>query len=418
MSVIDDVKKMAGAAKGASRVLALASLKSKDRALTRAAEIIKKSSGSIVRENNKDVKSAKSKRMPKAFIDRLTLNPSRIGGMISSLKKIAELSDVVGRVDNMHRMPNGLWIGKERVPIGVIGIVYESRPNVTVDCAALCVKSGNSVILRGGSESINSNIALFKCLKQAFKEAGLPEGAVNIITHTGREAVRALIRMKGLVDLVIPRGGESLINEVSRYSKVPVIRHYKGICHVYVDESADLNMAEKIAINAKVQRPGVCNAMETLLVHKEIAARFLPSLIKKLKDAGCEIRGCDVTRHIVKGIKKASEKDWRTEYLDLILSIKVVSDISEAIEHINKFGSSHSEAIVTEDYGNANRFLKEIDSACVYVNASTRFTDGGEFGMGAEIGISTDRLHARGPMGLEELTTYKYIILGDGQVRK
>ncbi|MEA3305491.1 MAG: glutamate-5-semialdehyde dehydrogenase, partial [Candidatus Omnitrophota bacterium] len=307
--------------------------------------------------------------------------------------------------------------GKMRVPIGVIGIIYESRPDVTSDCAGLCLKSGNSVILKGGSEALRSNKAIFKCLRNAISKTAVPEEAIVFMASKNRSAVTELLRLNDYVDLIIPRGGEGLIREVAEMSRIPVIKHYKGICHVYVDENADLNMAHRIAINAKVQRPGVCNAMETLLVHKDAAVRFLPVIAGELRNAGVEIRGCEKTRKILKGIKRAGELDWRTEYLDLILSVKVVSNIDEAIGHIAVYGSNHSDAIVTKSYDAAMKFLRSVDSACVYLNASTRFTDGYEFGMGAEIGISTDKLHARGPMGLEELTTYKYVILGKGQIR-
>ena len=306
-----------------------------------------------------------------------------------------------------------------RCPIGVIAIIYESRPNVTSDCIGLCFKSGNSVILRGGSEAINSNRAIYKVLSDVAKAHRLADGAINLIETTDRKAIDELLKLNDYIDLVIPRGGEGLINRVVKSSRIPVIKHYKGICHVYVDEWADLNMAEKICFNAKVQRPGVCNAMESMLVHRDAAIRFLPGMLKKFDAAGVQIRGCALTQKVAKSlkIKRATDKDYRTEYLDLILSVKVVANLDEAISHINEFGSHHSDSIVTENYDNALKFLRQVDSACVYVNASTRFTDGNQFGMGAEIGISTDKLHARGPMALEELTTYKYMVFGNGQVR-
>jgi len=339
--------------------------------------------------------------------------------MAGSIEIIAGLEDPVGSMERLTKRPNGLLIGKMRVPIGVIGIIYESRPNVTTDCVALCLKSGNCIILRGGTEAINSNIAIFDILNRVSLSNGVPQGTLNYIRNTDRKAVDILLGLQGLVDLIIPRGGESLIKEVTKKSKIAVIKHYKGVCHTYIDEESNLNMAESIAYNAKVQRPGVCNAMETLLVHRDIAMRFLPPLAKRLTEAGVELRGCPLTRKILvrRNVKKALESDWRAEYLDLILSIKVVGGLSEAIQHINKYGTSHSDAIVTENYVNAMKFLQEVDSSSVYVNASTRFTDGYEFGKGAEMGISTDKLHARGPMGLEELTTYKYVIFGDGQIR-
>ncbi len=371
----------------------------------------------IFKANKKDIVCARTKGCSRAFIDRLTLNDKRIKEMSDSLLEIAALADPVGEVIKACRRPNGLWIHKVRQPIGVIAIIYESRPNVTSDCVALCFKSGNSVILRGGSESLQSNLSIFNVLRDVLRKNSIPEGLVNMITTSDRRAVGVLLKLKDYIDLVMPRGGESLINYVVQNSRIPVIKHYKGICHTYVDEWADLNMAEKVCFNAKVQRPGVCNAMESMLVHKDIAARFLPGMLKKFREMKVEIRGCKMTRKIVKGVKLATEKDYHTEYLDLILSVKVVGDLNEAIRHINFYGSHHSDSIITENYAHALEFLRRVDSGCVYVNASTRFTDGNQFGMGAEIGISTDKLHARGPMALEELTTYKYMVFGDGQIR-
>ena len=372
----------------------------------------------ILKANKKDIAAAKRAGLSTALIDRLTLNPKRIKEMSDSLLQISRLKNPVGEVIKSWRRPNGLRIQKVRVPIGVIAIIYESRPNVTSDCIGLCFKSGNAVILRGGSEALHSNLAIFSVLKEAIKEHGLPKHIINLIATTDRRAVDILLKLNNYIDLVMPRGGEGLIKRVVRLSRIPVIKHYKGICHVYVDECADLNMAERICFNAKVQRPGVCNAMESMLVHRDIAARFLPGMLKKFKDAGVEIRGCEMTRRIVKDVKIATDKDYRTEYLDLILSVKVVKDLEEAIAHINYYGSHHSDSIVTENHKSASRFLRQVDYACVYVNASTRFTDGNQFGLGAEIGISTDKLHARGPMALEELTTYKYTVFGNGQVRE
>jgi glutamate-5-semialdehyde dehydrogenase len=405
-------------AKNASFLMGQISSAVKDRALLAMAGALEKNRSAIFAANKKDIRAARSKRLNPALIDRLTLNEKRIKSMAEGLRIVVSLHDPIGEVIKMWTRPNGLWIGKLRVPLGVVGIIYESRPNVTADCIGLCLKAGNSVILRGGSESINSNIAIFGVLNDAARDAGIPDGAINLIRTTDRKAVQVLLGLSGLVDLIIPRGGESLIKEVARRSKIPVLKHYKGVCHVYVDEDADLNMAERICFNAKVQRPSVCNAMETLLVNEDAAARFLPSMIRKFKEAGVEIRGCPATRRIVKGIKAATGKDWSAEYLDLILSVKVVKDLREAVEHINKYSTKLSDAIVTENYHNAVEFLKKIDSASVYVNASTRFTDGGEFGFGAEIGISTDKFHARGPVGVEELTSYKYIIYGSGQIRE
>lgn len=372
----------------------------------------------ILKANKKDISKAKTQGLPRALIDRLTLNVKRIREMSDSLLEISRLSDPVGEVIKAWRRPNGLWIHKVRVPIGVITIIYESRPNVTSDCIGLCFKSGNSVILRGGSEALNSNLAVYQILKDVIKKHNISDSIINIITTTDRRAVDILLKLDNYIDLVIPRGGESLIKRVVSLSHIPVIKHYKGICHIYVDEWADLNMAQNLCFNAKVQRPGVCNAMESMLVHRVSAARFLPGMIRKFKQAGVEIRGCAITQKIVKDIKRAKDLDYRTEYLDLILSVKVVQDLQEAIQHINYYGSHHSDAIITENYENALQFLRQVDSACVYVNASTRFTDGYQFGMGAEIGISTDKLHARGPMALEELTTYKYMIFGNGQIRE
>ncbi len=389
----------------------------KDKALKAMAMALLDARAFILSANKKDLRKAKSKGISLALLDRLTLSEKRIQEMADSLNEIANLPDPVGEVINVWRRPNGLWINKVRVPIGVIAIIYESRPNVTSDCIGLCFKSGNSVILRGGSEAINSNLAIANTLKGVLKRYKITEGMVNIVTTTDRAAVKTLLSLNSYIDLVMPRGGESLINQVMKLSRIPVIKHYKGICHVYVDESADLKMAEKICYNAKVQRPGVCNAMESMLVHQKAASKFLPAMLKKFQDAGVEIRGCPMTKKIVKGIKLAKESDYRREYLDLILSVKVVKDLNQAIEHINNNGTHHSDSIISDDYDNSLEFLRRVDSACVYMNASTRFTDGHQFGLGAEIGISTDKLHARGPMALEELTTYKYMVMGNGQVR-
>ena len=418
MAAKNSVLSIAKAAKKASFILGQLSSKEKDSAIRRMAGRIKRNAAYILKENSKDLKSAKRNRLKSSFLDRLELDVKRIRNMAASLYEVSKLKDVIGEIKETKKRPNGLLIAKMTVPIGVIGIIYESRPNVTSDCAGLCLKSGNSVILKGGSEALSSNKAIFRCLQDAIRNTPVPQGAISLITARKRKAVTELLRLNDYIDLIIPRGGEGLINEVVRKSRIPVIKHYKGVCHVYVDSDADLNMAHRIAMNAKVQRPGVCNAMETLLVHRDIAARFLPVVAHDLKSKCVEIRGCARTRRILKQIKRANESDWYTEYLDLILSIKIVESIDEAIGHINTYGSSHSDAIVTDNYDNAMKFLKSVDSACVYVNASTRFTDGYEFGMGAEIGISTDKLHARGPMALEELTTYKYVVLGKGQIRR
>ncbi|MCK4419214.1 glutamate-5-semialdehyde dehydrogenase [Candidatus Aerophobetes bacterium] len=418
MNLKEEILKIAKEAKIASQELANLSSTVKDEALLRMTELIKINKEKIKEENSKDVTLANEKGLSKALIDRLTLNDKRITGMRHTLEEIARMEDPIGKIESMQKRPNGLQIGKVVIPLGVIGIIYEARPNVTVDAAGLCLKAGNATILRGGSEAIHSNIILADLLREAIQKAGLPSGSIQLIRTTDRKAVMEMLKLDEYIDVIIPRGGENLIRAVTENSTIPVIKHYKGICHTYVDEEADLEMAKKICFNAKVQRPGVCNAMETLLVNEKIAGQFLPRMIKKFQKVGVEIRGDGKTSQIVEGIKKASEEDWRTEYLDLILSVKVVKGIDEAINHINSYGSGHSDAIITNNYSRARKFLQEVDSAAVYVNASTRFTDGGEFGLGAEIGISTQKLHARGPMGANELTSTKFIIFGDGQIRE
>jgi len=428
MELKQQLTNIAKQARDASRFLLTLSSATKNKVLKKMAQSLLDKKGNILKANKKDIKRAIALRKSAAFIDRLKLNDKRIKEMSDGLMELTKLADPVGRVIKEWVRPNGLKIRKVSTPIGVIAIIYESRPNVTADCIGLCFKSGNSIILRGGSEALDSNISIYQILNSAVKKYGFPEGAVNMVTTSDRRAVDALLKLNDYIDLVIPRGGEGLINRVIKSSRIPVIKHYKGICHVYVDEWADLNMAEKICFNAKVQRPGTCNAMESMLVHKAAAVRFLPGMLKKFKEAGVEVRGCSITQKIVKGFKpalaykgwfeRATEKDYRTEYLDLILSVKVVEDLEEAIRHINYYGSHHSDSIVTENRRNAQEFLKRVDSACVYVNASTRFTDGYQFGLGAEMGISTDKLHARGPMALEELTTYKYMVFGNGQIRE
>ena len=418
MNIKSQVFKIAQASKRASYKLAMASTEDKNKALERMANGLLKAKDVLIKANKQDLENARKKKLSSAFIDRLTLNEKRIEKMASDIRDVVKLENPVGTIIKTWKRPNGLLINKKRVPIGVIGIIYESRPNVTSDAASLCLKAGNAVILRGGSESFNSNKKIAEILKSSLKGTAISEEAIQFIPTTDRKAVDELLKLNDYIDLIIPRGGEELIRKVTENSYIPVIKHYKGVCHVYVDRFANVNMAMNICFNAKVQRPGVCNAMETMLVDEKIAKEFLPLMFKKFKSAGVEIRGDTKTRKIVKDIKTADESDWYAEYLDLILAVKVVSGVDEAIEHINTYGTHLSDAIVTEDYSNAMKFLNEVDSACVYVNASTRFTDGGEFGLGAEIGISTNKLHARGPMGLEELTTYKYIIFGDGQVRK
>lgn len=413
-----EIKRLCENAKQASRAIALVDTKAKNIALIAMGRALKAKAAHIINENEKDLTAARKKGLSPALIDRLRLDHKRIAAMADSLIDIAKLKDPIGDIIETRKRPNGLLIKKVRVPIGVILIIYESRPNVTSDCVGLCLKSSNGLILRGGSEAINSNIAIFDVLNRAALRCGLPKGFISMVRDTDRRVVDGLLVQEGLIDLVMPRGGESLIREVTRKSRIPVIKHYKGVCHTYVDETADLRMAEEICFNAKVQRPGVCNAMETMLVHEKIAPKFLPRMVRLFQYAGVEIRGCSRTRRLATGVATAAEKDWYAEYLDLILSVKVVKDVGEAIGHIMKYGSYHSDAIVTRNKKNADRFLNEVDSACVYLNASTRFTDGGQFGKGAEIGISTDKIHARGPMGLEELTSYKYTVAGNGQIRK
>lgn len=419
MNLSDHILKIAKAAKKASYALALISTSQKNSALKAMAHALINNQDYLIKENARDLKAAQGQGYGKALVDRLTLNPQRIKAMADSLLETAKLKDPVGEILQTIKRPNGLLIKKVCVPLGVVGIIYESRPNVTSDCAGLCLKSGNAAILKGGREAIHSNKAIFKILKGQLKKTKIPLEALQLIESTDRTAVRELLQLQGLIDLIVPRGGEGLIRFVSDHSKIPIVKHDKGICHVYVSNQADLNMARRITMNAKLQKPAVCNAMETLLVDKAVAGKFLPSIIADLQNAGCEIRGDGATRTIAKnGVHKATEKDWRTEYLDLILSVKVVDGLQEAIDHINTYGSHHSDSIVTKDKSQAQRFLDAVDSACVYVNASTRFTDGYEFGFGSEVGISTDKLHVRGPMALEGLTSYKYEVYGQGQIRQ
>jgi glutamate-5-semialdehyde dehydrogenase len=413
-----EVRTMARKAKGASHPLAQLSTALKNKTLLEMADALEKNQDRLIKENRKDLAAGQKAQLSSALMDRLKLTPSVIRGMAEGLREVARLPDPIGEIVKMWKRPNGLVVGRMRIPIGVIGIIYESRPNVTADAAGLCLKSGNSVILRGGSEAFHSNQAIGHILRKVLVKMGLPQEAIQIFSYTEREAIREMLQLEDEVDLIIPRGGEELIRFVTNHSKIPVIKHFKGVCHIFVDESADLEMATRICLNAKVQRPGVCNAMETLLVHEKVANRFLPKITKALRKEGVELRGCPRTRKVLTGLKAASEEDWFQEYLDLILSIKVVNGIEEAVEHIKRYGSLHTEAILTADYQNAQRFLKEVNSSCVLINASTRFNDGFELGLGAEIGISTSKLHAFGPMGLEELTTTKFIVYGEGQIRK
>ncbi|MCL5966814.1 MAG: glutamate-5-semialdehyde dehydrogenase [Deltaproteobacteria bacterium] len=412
-----EVGRICRAAKEAAAVLARADAGRKNSALAAMAAGLREKAGRLKAENAKDMEAGKKKGLSSAMLDRLLLTDARIEQMAAGIEEVVALPDPVGGVERMERRPNGLWVGRMRIPLGVIGIIYESRPNVTADAAALCVKSGNAVILRGGSEAIHSNTAIARILREALASAGLPEDAVAVIGQTDRAAIDAMLRAEGEIDLIIPRGGEGLIRSVAEKSRIPVIKHYKGVCHVYVDEGADLAQALAICVNAKVQRPGVCNAMETLLVHEKEAPAFLPMAAEALGKHKVELRGCPRTREIVPAAKPATGKDWSAEYLDLILAVRVVPSLDAAIEHIRKYGSLHTEAIVTRDHGRAMRFLREVDSSLVLVNASTRFNDGFQLGLGAEIGISTTKIHAFGPMGLVELTTTKFIAFGNGQLR-
>ena len=418
MSLQDEIISVCQAARAAARVLAGAATEGKNRCLRDAAARLRAESGRLIAINSGDVQRGREAGLSAALVDRLTLTPARVEAMAKGLEEVAKLPDPVGETMAQWRRPNGLEIGQVRVPLGVVGIIYESRPNVTADAAALCLKAGNAVVLRGGSEALATNAAIAAVLADAVAAAGLPGAAIQLIATADREAVQVLLRQDRYIDVIVPRGGESLIRAITESSRVPVIQHYAGVCHTYVDEYADLAMAERICFNAKVQRPGVCNAMENMLVHAAVANRFLPPMIRRLQEAGVEIRGCERTRQIAPGVAAANEEDWRTEYLDLILAVKVVDSLPEAIAFINTVGSGHSDAIITEHLTHARQFLAQVDSAAVYVNASTRFTDGYEFGFGAEVGISTNRLHARGPMGLRELTTYKYVVHGSGQIRE
>lgn len=416
--VKEEVISKAAKAKEAFRTLGGLSTTVKNQALLAMAEELVKKAEQVIEANALDMKNGREKGLTNALLDRLLLTESRIKDMAQGLKEIAALPDPVGEVDSMWKRPNELQIGKVRVPLGVIGIIYEARPNVTADAAGLCIKTGNAVVLRGGSEAINSNLAITRILTEAGEKAGLPAGSIQLIENTDREAVNVMLRLNKYIDVLIPRGGAGLIQTVVQNATVPVIETGVGNCHVYVDDEAELEMAKKITINAKTQRPGVCNAIESLLVHEAVAEAFLPDMLATLRDGyHVEIRGCPETRKYADWAKEATEEDYATEFSDYILAVKVVKDMDEALDHIYKYGTKHSEAIITTNYNKARRFLQEVDAAAVYVNASTRFTDGHQFGFGAEIGISTQKLHARGPMGLNELTTIKYIIYGDGQIR-
>ena len=417
MTIRNEMLQLAREAREAGRIMANLSSAVKNDLLTRMAAALEQGSEKLIEANEQDLEAARDRGLAPAMIDRLVLNEERIKAMADGLREVAALPDPVGEITGMWRRPNGIQVGRMRIPLGVIGIVYESRPNVTADAAGLCLKSGNAVILRGGSESIHSNTAIGALLKDVLLKMRLPVAALQVVATTDRAAILELLKLEDEIDLIIPRGGEGLIRFVSENSRIPVIKHYKGVCHAFVDASADFDMAEKICLNAKAQRPGVCNALETLLIHKDIAETFVPRIVAALRQAGVEVRGCEVTRAFAADITPAAESDWPAEYLDLILAVKVVDDLAEAAEHINRYGSLHTETIITRDYANAQRFIREINSSVVMVNASTRFSDGNQLGLGAEIGISTTKLHSFGPMGLEDLTTRKFIVFGDGQIR-
>jgi glutamate-5-semialdehyde dehydrogenase len=417
MTIQGIIEAMAEQAKQAARELASLSTARKNKLLARLAAALEEQKSYIQAENAKDLAAGRDKGLSAAMLDRLELSDKVIHAMVAGLHEVVALPDPVGEISDMGRRPSGIVVGRMRIPLGVVGMIYESRPNVTVDAAVLCLKAGNSVILRGGSEAIHSNLALARVMQQVLAEEKINPAALQVVPVTDREAVTVLLRLEEYIDLIIPRGGEGLIRFVAENSRIPVLKHYKGVCHVFVDRSADMEMAVAITMNGKTQRPGVCNALETLLVHKDMATRFLPVVGSKLEAAGVELRGCPVAKSILPDIRQAEESDWPAEYLDLILAIRVVEDIDGAMEHIAQYGSQHTEAIVTGDYANAQRFLREVDASSVMVNASTRFSDGNQFGLGAEIGISTTKLHAYGPMGLKELTTRKFIVYGDGQIR-
>ncbi|EPU1537735.1 glutamate-5-semialdehyde dehydrogenase [Pseudomonas aeruginosa] len=417
-SVLDYMSRLGRDARAASRLLARAATAQKNRALLAAADALDAARAELSHANEQDLAAGRANGLEPAMLDRLALTPARIDDMIEGLRQVATLPDPIGEIRDMRYVPSGIQIGKMRVPLGVVGIIYESRPNVIIDAASLCLKSGNATILRGGSEAIHSNQAIARCIQQGLAEAGLPAAAVQVVETTDRAAVGALISMPEYVDVIVPRGGKGLIERISREAKVPVIKHLDGICHVYIDVAADLDKAIRVADNAKTQRYAPCNTMETLLVHAGIAERVLPPLATIYREKGVELRGDAATRALLGAdVLEATEEDWRTEYNAPILSIRIVDGLDAAIEHINTYGSQHTDAIITENFSDARRFLAEVDSASVMVNASTRFADGFEYGLGAEIGISTDKLHARGPVGLEGLTSEKYVVFGDGHVR-
>ncbi|MBT0651496.1 glutamate-5-semialdehyde dehydrogenase [Geomobilimonas luticola] len=417
MTIAEQIRKIARDARQASHVMARLSSGAKNGLLLAMADALVASTSMLVEENRKDLTAGEQKGLSSAMLDRLMLDESRVRAMADGLREVAALPDPVGEVTRMWKRPNDLQVGKMRIPLGVIGIIYEARPNVTADAAALCLKAGNGVILRGGSEAIHSNLAIARILQAEMDKAGIPTAALTVVPFAEREGVLELLKQEECIDLIIPRGGESLIRFVVEHSKIPVIKHYKGVCHVFVDASADFDMAERIIVNAKTQRPGVCNALETILIHKDVAETFIPRIAATLTGLKVELRGDDCFRQFASQAKPATEEDWHAEYLELILAARVVDDLDEAIDHINRYGSLHTEAIVTRDYATSQRFIREVNSSCVLINASTRFADGNQLGLGAEIGISTTKLHSFGPMGLEDLTTTKFIVYGDGQVR-
>ena len=418
MGIAEQITNIAKQAKKASRSVAALDTQQKNRVLADIKELLISEKDLLQKENRKDIEKAEEQGLSNAMIDRLTLSDKVIEGMAKGLDDVINLPDPVGEVEKMWKRPNGLQVGKVRIPLGVIGMIYESRPNVTIDAAGLCLKSGNAIILRGGKEALNSNLALADIVQKALAKSGISENAVQVIPITDREAVIEMLKLQELIDVIIPRGGESLIRTVYENSRIPVIAHYKGVCHVFIDQSADPLMAKKITINSKTHRPGVCNALETLLVHRAFAETHLKDLIQALKGKGVIIKGCEKTAKIAGDIEKATEEDWHAEYLDLRLSVRVVENLEEAMDHIECYGSKHTETIVTSDYANGRKFLSAVDSSVVLINASTRFNDGGQLGLGAEIGISTSKLHSFGPMGLEELTTKKFIVFGEGQIRE
>ncbi len=417
MDITSYMSKVGRRARAAARELARAGTGTKDKALLATAEAIENARGKLRDANAQDLEDGRTRGLAAAMLDRLELTEARIAAMAEGLRQIAALPDPVGEITDLKYRPTGIQVGRMRVPLGVIGIIYESRPNVTADAAGLCLKSGNAAVLRGGSEAMHSNQAIAACIRQGLIQAHLPEEAVQVVETTDRAAVGEMVRMQESIDVIVPRGGKGLIERLSKEARIPVIKHLHGVCHVYIDDRADLEKAEKVAYNAKTQRYGTCNTMETLLVARDVAERFLPALTGKYLAAGVELRGCEQTRAIVPDADAATEEDWETEYLAPILSIRVVDGLDQAMEHINQYGSQHTDAIITEDLGRARRFLTEVDSSSVMVNASTRFADGFEYGLGAEIGISTDKLHARGPVGLEGLTSQKFIVIGDGHIR-